>query len=484
MEETFFCNWCSFVHKVVLADLGSAEVAMPDQRFLWKPEPSDATVPVCTVTYRAPDMLLGSLRFGPDLDMWSLGCVAAELFLREPLFRPRGGSRQLPELSILDAHFELLGAPPTSTLAWMKSLSFSEKFYAKDARRFPAKEPGEWPPERLRGCPPELADFVKQTLQWRPQERLAAASASLHSFVKSRALSVTVAVQKGKNGLGSIVEGSLDDEVLEYLQKCPTWVQLHAECRRNNFAPNNCVSREEGQLRMKREFVGYIDANRPPKCKSLNSDAQLQLIKSERLSLFVKALRRGAKAWLHQLTARVRAAIHREGLPSELLAANGAPFMEEDFADNALVYASVQLMKIGEREDGWHTDGGTSLLHASVTIYGSRTVQVQLEEEAGCISLLQRPGSFYIGNLCALNHNVTHGAHAAGSYGEGPPSDQVQIAVMLRSDVFRAARARKINATPGPVELFRIVNSETAKHLSEQPFHLPDLAAVMAEQCS
>ena len=458
---------------------------MPDQRFLRKPEPSDATVPVCTVIYRAPDVLLGSLRFGPDLDMWSLGCVAAELFLREPLFRPRGSKkRELPELSILDAHFELLGAPPTSTLAWMKSLSFSEKFYGKDARRFPAKEPGEWPPERLRGCPPELADFVKQTLQWRPQERLAAASASLHSFVKSRALSVTVAVQKGKNGLGSIVDGSLDNEILEYLQKCPTWVQLHAECRRNNFAPNNCVSQEEGQLRMKREFVGYIDANRPPKCKSLNSDAQLQLIKSERLSLFVKALRRGAKAWLHQLTARVRAAIHREGLPSELLAANGAPFMEEDFADNALVYASVQLMKIGEREDGWHTDGGTSLLHASVTIYGSRTVQVQLEEEAGCISLLQRPGSFYMGNLCALNHNVTHGAHAAGSYGEGPPSDQVQIAVMLRSDVFRAARARKINATPGPVELFRIVNSETAKHLSEQPFHLPDLAAVMAEQCS
>ena len=230
--------------------------------------------------------------------------------------------------------------------------------------------------------------------------------------------------------------------------------------------------------------IRYVDANSPPKCKSLNSDAQLQLIRSERLSLFVKALRRGAKAWLHQLTARVRAAIHREGLPSELLAANGAPFMEEDFADNGLVYASVQLMKIGEREDGWHTDGGTSLLHASVTIYGSRTVQVQLEEEAGCISLLQRPGSFYMGNFCAFNHNVTHGAHAAGSYGEGPPSDQVQIAVMLRSDVFRAARARKINATPGPVELFRIVNSETAKHLSEQPFYLPDLAAVMAEQCS
>ncbi len=154
--------------------------------------------------------------------------------------------------------------------------------------------------------------------------------------------------------------------------------------------------------------------------------------------------------------------------------------MEEDFADNAFVYATVQLMKIGEREDGWHTDGGASLLHAAVTVFGSRTLQVK-PEDAGCISLPQRPGSFYVGNLCALSHNVVHGEHAAGSYGGGPPSEQVQIAVMLRTDVFRAARARTINATPGPAELFEIVNSATARHLAEQPLYLPDLAAVIAE---
>ena len=199
------------------------------------------------------------------------------------------------------------------------------------------------------------------------------------------------------------------------------------------------------------------------------------------MASFVRACRRRAKAWLNQLTARVRAEIHRQGLPSEFLQANGGVFMEEDFADNAFVYASVQLLKIGEREDGWHTDGGASLLHAGVTLFGSRTLQVKLEDAPGCISLPQRPGSFYVGNLCALEHNVAHGEHAAGSYGEGPPSEQVQITVMLRTDVFRAARARRINATPGPTELFRIVNNETARHLAEQPFHLPDLTAVIAE---
>ena len=98
------------------------------------------------------------------------------------------------------------------------------------------------------------------------------------------------------------------------------------------------------------------------------------------------------------------------------------------------------------------------------------------------ISLPQRPGSFYVGNLCALNHNVQHHAVSEGNFSQGPESEQVQIAVMLRTDVYRLGRARKINAIPGKTELFRIVNAETAKHLAEKPFPLPDLAAVLAER--
>ena len=63
--------------------------------------------------------------------------------------------------------------------------------------------------------------------------------------------------------------------------------------------------------------------------------------------------------------------------------------------------------------------------------------------------------------------------YMAGSYGGGPPSEQVQIAVLLRTDVFRAARARAINATPGPAELFEIVKSATARHLAEHHYSSP-----------
>ena len=86
-----------------------------------------------------------------------------------------------------------------------------------------------------------------------------------------------------------------------------------------------------------------------------------------------------------------------------------------------------------------------------------------------------------MGNLCALEHNVAHGASAPGSWGDGPPESQVQITVMLRSDLFRELRARKKDACPWPSELFRIVNNETARHLAEVPFPLPNIAAVLAE---
>ena len=52
---------------------------------------------------------------------------------------------------------------------------------------------------------------------------------------------------------------------------------------------------------------------------------------------------------------------------------------------------------------------------------------------------------------------------------------------MLRTDVFRNARARTINSVPGHAELYRVVNTETAKHLAETPLYLPDLDAVIAE---
>ena len=69
--------------------------------------------------YRSPEVVLGS-PYGMPIDMWSLGCVAAELFLGLPLFP--GAS----EYNLLSRMCDTLGPPPTSML--LKS-SNAHKFF-------------------------------------------------------------------------------------------------------------------------------------------------------------------------------------------------------------------------------------------------------------------------------------------------------------------------------------------------------------------
>ena len=54
----------------------------------------------------------------------------------------------------------------------------------------------------------------------------------------------------------------------------------------------------------------------------------------------------------------MREAVRADGMPAAIYEKNGKPILQEDFADNAFAYVSIQLMQPGARDDGWHTDGG------------------------------------------------------------------------------------------------------------------------------
>ena len=41
---------------------------------------------VVTLWYRAPEILLGSIQYSTPVDMWSVGCIFAEMVTRKPLF--------------------------------------------------------------------------------------------------------------------------------------------------------------------------------------------------------------------------------------------------------------------------------------------------------------------------------------------------------------------------------------------------------------
>ncbi|CAD6250423.1 unnamed protein product [Miscanthus lutarioriparius] len=63
------------------------------------------TQPVVTLWYRAPELLLGAKEYSTAIDMWSLGCIMAELLSKEPLFSGKS------EIDQLDKIFRILSTP-------------------------------------------------------------------------------------------------------------------------------------------------------------------------------------------------------------------------------------------------------------------------------------------------------------------------------------------------------------------------------------
>lgn len=53
---------------------------------------------VVTRWYRAPEILLGANYYGEGVDVWSLGCILAELYLRTILFRGESDIDQLSKI--------------------------------------------------------------------------------------------------------------------------------------------------------------------------------------------------------------------------------------------------------------------------------------------------------------------------------------------------------------------------------------------------
>ena len=63
-----------------------------------------------------------------------------------------------------------------------------------------------------------------------------------------------------------------------------------------------------------------------------------------------------------------------------------------------------------------------------------------------------------------------------------PAAGDVHVAVMLRTDVFRAERPRAKKKKPSLVEVFDIVNEVVASRLSARPLGFPEFASCLEEQ--
>jgi cell division cycle 2-like protein len=79
--------------EIKIADFGMA-------RYYGDPPPK-LTQLVVTLWYRSPELLLGAEKYGPEIDMWSIGCIFGELLTKEPLLQGKNEVDQVSKVKHL-----------------------------------------------------------------------------------------------------------------------------------------------------------------------------------------------------------------------------------------------------------------------------------------------------------------------------------------------------------------------------------------------
>jgi serine/threonine protein kinase len=123
---------------------------------------------VQTLWYRAPEILLGSDEYSVAVDMWSAGCILAELFTREPVFRGEN------ELSQLYRIFAVTGTPTEREWPGVTQLrNYSASFPAISPASFASKIPQ---------ADATALDLIHKLLTLDPTQRISAKQARTHPF--------------------------------------------------------------------------------------------------------------------------------------------------------------------------------------------------------------------------------------------------------------------------------------------------------------
>lgn len=151
-----------------LCDFGSAKVLVAG-------EPNVAYI--CSRYYRAPELIFGSTDYSTAIDVWSQGCVMAELLLGRPIFPGSSGVDQLVEI------IKVLGTPTRDELKAMNPNYQEFKFPQIQAQPFSTIFKSQIPVEAI--------DLCQALLFYVPTRRFKAIEACGHEFFDELRLETT-----------------------------------------------------------------------------------------------------------------------------------------------------------------------------------------------------------------------------------------------------------------------------------------------------
>jgi len=142
-----------------LCDFGSA-------KHLVRGEPNVSYI--CSRYYRAPELIFGATDYTTNIDVWSAGCVFAELMLGQPIFPGDSGVDQLVEI------IKVLGTPTREQIKEMNP-NYTEF-------KFPQIKAHPWQKVFRARTSPEAIDLVSRLLEYTPSARITPLQACAHTY--------------------------------------------------------------------------------------------------------------------------------------------------------------------------------------------------------------------------------------------------------------------------------------------------------------
>ncbi|GAB6028287.1 hypothetical protein CHUAL_002465 [Chamberlinius hualienensis] len=131
--------------------------------------------------YRSPEVILG-IHYNVKIDMWSFGCILAELYSGYPLFP---GENEVEQLSCI---MEVLGQPPSSVLekASRRRLFFDSKGNPRCITNSKGRK--RWPSSKdlatsMKCSDMQFVDFVSRCLEWDAELRMTPDEALRHEWL-------------------------------------------------------------------------------------------------------------------------------------------------------------------------------------------------------------------------------------------------------------------------------------------------------------
>ncbi|KAJ1275201.1 hypothetical protein BS78_05G118400, partial [Paspalum vaginatum] len=150
-----------------IADFGLATPFDPDNQ-------QPLTSRVATLWYRPPELLLGATKYGPSVDMWSTGCILAELLAGKPILPGRTEVEQLHKI------FKLCGSP---------SNDYWEKLEVPQTGMFkPTCQYNGHIAETFKDFPQSALVLLDNLLALEPETRGTAASTLKSNFFRTKPL--------------------------------------------------------------------------------------------------------------------------------------------------------------------------------------------------------------------------------------------------------------------------------------------------------